>query len=113
MPDCLFCSIAKGDIPADIVLETPDAVAFRDISPQAPIHILVIPREHVESVAQVEAGRTDAMLGSLMRVATDVAAQEGLESYRIVTNVGADAGQSVFHLHLHLLGGRAMGWPPG
>ncbi|MAE69401.1 MAG: histidine triad nucleotide-binding protein [Gemmatimonadetes bacterium] len=113
MSDCLFCSIAKGDIPADIVMETPDAVAFRDIAPEAPTHILVIPREHVESVARAGADRNDAMLGSLMRAATDLAVQEGIESYRIVTNVGEDAGQSVFHLHLHLLGGRAMSWPPG
>jgi histidine triad (HIT) family protein len=110
--NCLFCRIVKGEIPADIVARTDDAIAFRDISPKAPTHILVIPREHVASLD--EAG--DAMdLGGLMRLAREVAKQEGIgdSGYRIVINTGDDGGQTVDHLHLHVLGGRRMAWPPG
>ncbi len=113
MSDCLFCSIVAGAIPADIVLETPDALVFRDIAPQAPTHLLVIPREHLESVAEAARGAREALLGRLLQVAAEAARQEELDAYRVVTNVGAAAGQSVFHLHLHVLGGRLMGWPPG
>ena len=110
--DCLFCRIARGEIPAKIVAETPECVAFRDIDPQAPVHVLVIPREHV---ASLDEARDAALVGRLALVAADVARREGIarSGYRTVINTSADAGQSVAHLHLHLLGGRRLGWPPG
>ena len=110
--DCLFCRIAKGEIPADIVMQNDDAVAFRDISPKAPTHILVIPKKHVSSL---DAADESVDLGALMRTAADVARQEGLAEpgYRIVVNTGVHGGQTVDHLHLHVLGGRHMTWPPG
>lgn len=110
--DCLFCRIAKGEIPADIVMQNDDAVAFRDISPKAPTHILVIPRKHVGSLNDAD---ESIDLGVLMRTAANVARQEGLAEpgYRIVVNTGAHGGQTVDHLHLHILGGRHMTWPPG
>jgi histidine triad (HIT) family protein len=109
---CLFCRIVKGEIPADIVARTDDAIAFRDISPKAPTHILVIPKEHVASLDEVG----DHMdLGFLVRLAREVAKQEGIggSGYRVVINTGEDGGQTVNHLHLHVLGGRRMTWPPG
>jgi len=109
---CLFCRIVAKEIPAKIVAETADCVAFRDVNPQAPVHILVVPRTHVPSLNEV----TDpAIVGKLTQVATDLARREGLaeRGYRLVMNANADAGQTVFHLHLHLLGGRKMNWPPG
>jgi len=109
---CLFCRIVRKEIPAKIVAETDDCVAFRDVNPQAPVHILVVPRTHVASLSDV----TDpTVLGNLSRVAADLAKREGIaeRGYRLVVNTNADAGQTVFHLHLHLLGGRHMGWPPG
>jgi histidine triad (HIT) family protein len=109
---CIFCRIVAGEIPAKLVYEDERCVAFRDLSPQAPTHVLVIPREHVASLAEL----TDASLGgALLQASAEVARREGLETggYRVVTNVGADGGQSVFHMHLHVLGGRAMRWPPG
>ena len=109
---CLFCRIAQKEIPAQIVAENADCVAFRDINPQAPVHILVIPRVHVASVADV---MDPTMIGKLTAVAKELARREGIaeSGYRLVMNTNADAGQTVFHLHLHLLGGRTMGWPPG
>jgi histidine triad (HIT) family protein len=111
--DCLFCRIAAGEIPATSVHEDDLVVAIRDLHPQAPTHVLVLPREHVASAADL----TDAsgpLLGRLFAVAADIARREGLDGgWRLVTNVGPDAGQSVAHLHLHLLGGRPMSWPPG
>lgn len=110
--DCLFCRIARQEIPAAIVREDEHTVAFRDIDPKAPTHVLVIPREHVSSLNEA----TDAeVLGRLLLAARDVAAAEGLAArgYRTVINCGAEAGQTVFHVHLHLLGGRALTWPPG
>lgn len=109
---CLFCRIVRKEIPAKIVAETEDCVAFRDINPQAPVHILVVPREHVSSVAAV---KDQAMVGKLTRLASELAQREGVAEtgYRLVFNTNADAGQTVFHLHLHLLGGRHLGWPPG
>jgi histidine triad (HIT) family protein len=110
--NCLFCRIVKGEIPADIVARTDNAIAFRDISPKAPTHILVIPKEHVTSLDEVG----DAMdPGSLLRLARQVAQQEGIggSGYRVVINTGDDGGQTVNHLHLHVLGGRRMTWPPG
>ena len=111
MADCLFCSIAAGEIPADVVIETDEVVAFNDINPAAPTHVLVIPKRHVASAAELETDDA-GLLGALF----DVAAQVGRTiegGWRLVTNVGPDAGQSVFHLHFHVLGGRPLGWPPG
>jgi len=110
--ECLFCKIVAGDIPADVVAQTEDAVAFRDVNPQAPTHALVVPRSHFADVAALADGEPDT-LASLVRVARDVATADGLDDYRLVFNTGADAGQTVFHTHLHVLGGRAMTWPPG
>jgi histidine triad (HIT) family protein len=108
----LFCRIVAKEIPAKIVAETADCVAFRDVNPQAPVHVLVVPRAHVPSLNEV----TDAtIVGKLAQLAKDVAQREGLaeRGYRLVLNTNADAGQTVFHLHMHLLGGRKMSWPPG
>jgi len=111
---CLFCRIVDGAVPADVVHETDRVLAFRDIGPQAPTHVLVIPREHISSL---DAAGDDhgALLGELMLAARDVARAEGVSGpgFRAVVNTGADGGQTVDHLHLHLLGGRAMRWPPG
>jgi histidine triad (HIT) family protein len=112
--NCLFCRVVAGEIPADIVHTDEHSIAFRDINPQAPTHILVVPREHLESLD--EASRQDeAPLGHLLRIAARVANAQGLteSGYRTVINTGAGAGQSVFHLHLHVLGGRPLNWPPG
>jgi histidine triad (HIT) family protein len=114
MPDCLFCRIVSGDIPAQIVYEDADTVAFRDIEAQAPVHVLVVPRRHVADLG--EAVEADPALASkVAQTAVRVAEQEGVATtgYRSVINTGPDASQSVPHLHLHVLGGRAMGWPPG
>ena len=110
---CVFCRIAAEEIPSAIVYEDADVVAFRDLNPQAPTHVLVVPRRHVGSLDDVV--EADAsLLGTLMLAAQKVAAAAGLATgYRVVTNCGADAGQSVSHLHLHVLGGRPMAWPPG
>ena len=110
----IFGKILAGEIPADFVYQDDDVVAFRDVNPQAPVHILVIPRKAIRSVAHTEP--EDALLlGKLLRVAAGVARDQGLDSdgYRLVTNVGHDGGQSVYHLHIHILGGRALSWPPG
>ncbi len=111
MTDCLFCKIVAGDIPAEIVLVTDTVLAFRDINPQAPVHVLVIPKEHVADVRAVapEHGR---VLVDMIDAADQIGA-EAPGGYRLVFNVGPDAGQTVFHLHMHVLGGRPMGWPPG
>jgi len=112
MPDCIFCRIARREIPSNIVYESDDCVAFRDVNPQAPVHILVVPREHVPSLSET----SDASLvGRLSIVAAELAKKEGIadSGYRTVINTNSDAGQTVFHIHLHLLGGRPMGWPPG
>ncbi|MFZ0323752.1 MAG: HIT domain-containing protein [Actinomycetes bacterium] len=109
---CLFCRIVSGEIPADIVSASSTTVAFRDIEPQAPVHVLVISREHHRDLGAVS--KTDpSLVSDLVATAQAVAAQEGLEDYRLVFNSGAQAGQSVFHVHGHVLGGRPMGWPPG
>lgn len=112
MSDCLFCRIVAGEIPSDRVLEDEEIMAFRDISPQAPTHVLVIPRRHVADVGALTEADAD-LLAALFRGVRNVVAAEGLRSYRIVSNTGAEAGQSVDHLHLHVLGGRPMTWPPG
>ncbi len=111
---CIFCKIANHEMPARLILDEDDVLAFHDISPQAPTHILVIPRKHVTSLAHC--GPDDeALLGKLMLAAGRVARDAGLVDggYRVVLNTGAGAGQSVFHLHIHVLGGRRMKWPPG
>jgi histidine triad (HIT) family protein len=115
MPDCLFCRIVAGEIPAKIVKRTDDAVAFRDIDPRAPTHVLLIPTRHVAAVRDARGPDGERMLGRLLAFAAEIATELGLDSggYRIVTNTGKDAGQSVDHLHLHVLGGRKMTWPPG
>ncbi len=112
MPDCLFCAIAAGDIPSDRVLETDTIVAFRDVNPQAPVHVLVIPRRHVEHLQVLDP--REPLLADLVEAVQRVAEQEGIATgYRTIANVGREAGMSVPHLHLHVLGGRHMGWPPG
>ena len=112
--DCLFCKILAGDIPADIIFESDDAIAFRDINPQAPTHALIIPRKHVATINDLGEG-DEALVGNLFLAAKSIAADEGIAAagYRVVMNCNAAAGQTVFHLHLHLLGGRALAWPPG
>jgi len=112
--DCLFCSIVAGEIPADVVLDRGDVLAFRDINPQAPTHILIIPKTHVRDISELDAS-SGPMLAELIVAANDLARSEGIveSGYRVVANVGPDAGQTVFHLHVHLLGGRPMAWPPG
>lgn len=113
MPNqCLFCRIVQREIPATLIAETEDCVAFRDINPQAPVHVLVIPREHVPSLNDAA---DPCLVGRLATLAAEIARKEGIadDGYRTVINTNADAGQTVFHMHLHLLGGRRMAWPPG
>lgn len=116
MPEdnCLFCRMINGEVAADVLYQDARAVAIRDINPQAPVHALVIPKEHVESLDEI-GQRDEALMGHLMRVASRVANEQGLAEtgYRTVVNTGAGAGQSVFHLHVHVLGGRDLTWPPG
>ena len=112
--DCIFCRIAAGEIPAQVVWEDEDTLAFRDIDPRAPTHILVIPRKHIPSVSQMDAADA-ALMGKLFLGAQAVAAADGVAEagFRMVMNNGAGAGQSVDHVHLHVLGGRPLAWPPG
>jgi histidine triad (HIT) family protein len=114
MNNCLFCAIIAGRSKGEIVYRDDSVVAFRDILPRAPVHILIVPRKHIASV--MELGPADSsVLGDIFRVAAQLAQEEGIAAtgFRVVVNCGRDAGQSVFHLHYHLLGGRVMGWPPG
>ena len=110
--DCLFCKIVAGEIPADVVAQNDTALAFRDVNPQAPTHALVVPRSHFADAAALAAGEP-ATVASLVALADDVAHHDGLDDYRLVFNTGPGAGQTVFHTHVHVLGGRAMTWPPG
>ena len=112
MTDCLFCRIVRGEIPATRVAESPECLAFRDIAPQAPVHVLVIPRAHHGSLNDVTEAAT---VGAMAQLAQEVARREGIleTGYRCVINTGGDGGQTVGHLHLHVLGGRQLGWPPG
>jgi histidine triad (HIT) family protein len=112
--DCLFCGIAAGSVHTDLLHSDDDVVAFRDIAPRAPTHILLIPKRHIDSAAELDEGDA-ALVGRLFLVARDLARSEGVaeSGFRIVTNTGTDAGQSVAHLHFHLLGGRSFAWPPG
>ncbi len=111
---CLFCKIASGEIPSTVVLDRGNVFAFRDVNPQAPTHILLIPKTHIRDVSEL-GGSSGPLLGELIEAANELARAEGIDGsgYRLVFNVGPDAGQTVFHLHLHLLGGRPMAWPPG
>jgi histidine triad (HIT) family protein len=110
--DCLFCRVVAGDLPATVVRESAGTVAFRDLSPQAPTHVLVVPRAHYATVGALAAADA-GLLAELVGAAAAVAEAEGLDAYRLVFNTGAGAGQSVSHVHGHVLGGRAMRWPPG
>ena len=111
--ECIFCKIVAGEIPSEKVHEDDDVIAFRDLNPQAPVHVLVVPRKHIASLNEADAGDR-AVLGQLLLTVQKLAGRLGVGSgYRVVNNCGASAGQSVFHIHLHVLGGRSMGWPPG
>jgi len=112
---CLFCKIVRGDVKADIVYRTPTLIAIKDINPQAPVHVLVIPTRHLTAARDARGEEGTQLLGRTLAFATEVATELGLDAggYRIVTNSGADGGQTVLHLHFHLLGGRRMTWPPG
>ena len=114
MTDCLFCKMVSGEITPDTIYEDDDVLAFRDINPQAPVHALVIPKQHVSTINDLD---TDSavLVGKMMMAAARIAQQEGFaeQGYRTVMNCNAHGGQTVFHIHLHLLGGRVMGWPPG
>ena len=111
--DCVFCKIDEGDIPATIVHQDDHVVAFQDLNPQAPVHVLIIPRQHIASMDDPTAD-DPKVFGRLLLAARMIAQTEGISgAYRVVNNCGERAGQSVFHIHLHLLGGRAMTWPPG
>jgi histidine triad (HIT) family protein len=114
MADCLFCRIVAGEVPADVVAESDRALAFRDINAQAPTHVLVVPRDHFDNAADLAHGDAE-LLAEVFRLAAGVAAQEGVADagYRLVANTGTAAGQTVGHLHVHVLGGRPLGWPPG
>ncbi|MES9843399.1 MAG: histidine triad nucleotide-binding protein [Candidatus Sedimenticola sp. PURPLELP] len=114
MEECLFCKMASGEIVPEVVFEDEEVLAFRDINPQAPVHVVIIPKRHIATLNDI--GRVDAgLIGKLYLAATDVARQEGIAGtgYRTVFNCNRDGGQEVFHLHLHLIGGRQMKWPPG
>ena len=114
MTDCLFCKIILGDIPADKVYESKQIIAFRDINPQAPVHILIIPKAHIPTLNDLRTEDTE-LVGQLIQVAKELAKSEGIsdEGYRIGFNCNKAAGQTVFHIHLHLMGGRSFAWPPG
>jgi histidine triad (HIT) family protein len=114
MESCIFCRVAEGATPARVLFANEEVVAFHDIAPRAPVHVLVIPRRHIASLATATEGETE-ILGRLLLAAAEVARRTGIAEtgYRVVTNTGSGAGQSVFHLHVHVLGGRLMGWPPG
>ena len=114
MSDCLFCRIIRREIPASIVHEDERVLAFDDVNPQAPTHVLVVPKRHIESLNELTAG-DDAIVGEVLRRAAAIAKAHGISEggYRTVFNTNRDAGQTVFHIHLHLLGGRSLAWPPG
>jgi histidine triad (HIT) family protein len=114
MTDCLFCKMVSGEIAPDKVFEDDDVLAFRDINPQAPTHVLVVPKRHVATLNELD-GESAGLVGKMVLAAAEVARREGFaeQGYRTIMNCNADGGQTVFHIHLHLLGGRVMGWPPG
>jgi len=114
--DCLFCRIVRKEVGSDIIDEKPTAIAFRDVSPQAPVHVLIVPREHIPTIADlISVPNSYEILSDIFSLVNDIAVSEGISQsgYRLVANVGEEAGQAVDHLHFHLLGGRFMGWPPG
>lgn len=111
MTDCLFCKIVAGELPSKKVLETDRLLAFEDINPRAPVHVLLIPKKHVVNL--LDGSADPSLLGEIVAASADVARARGETDYRLVSNTGADAGQVVFHLHFHVLAGRRMGWPPG
>jgi histidine triad (HIT) family protein len=115
MADCLFCKVVAGEVPAKVVKRTDEAMAFRDIDPKAPTHVLVIPTQHIPAVRDAKGAGSDLLLGRLLSFTAQVATELGLDAkgYRIVTNTGSEAGQTVDHLHFHILGGRRLTWPPG
>jgi len=114
MSDCLFCGIIEGKIKGELVYQDDSVVAFKDIGPKAPVHILIVPRKHIPTLLDLEPS-DGPLVGEIFRVAAKLAAEQGIaeKGFRVVVNSGADAGQTVFHLHYHLLGGRHLGWPPG
>ncbi|MEJ2183687.1 MAG: histidine triad nucleotide-binding protein [Nitrospirota bacterium] len=114
MPECLFCKIAAKQIPSSILYEDDKVVAFQDVSPQAPLHALIVPRKHIPGTLEL-AEADNALLGHMVQVANRLAREKGVaeRGFRLVMNTNAEAGQSVFHMHMHVLGGRPMGWPPG
>ena len=114
MAGCIFCGIARGEIPAKVVVQNDDVIAFHDLDPKAPTHVLVIPRRHIASIDAMAAG-DEELIGRVFAAAREVARAQGIDAggYRLVTNIGRNAGQSVDHLHVHVLGGRKMTWPPG
>ena len=113
MSDCLFCKIIAGEIPVDKLFEDDEVLAFRDIAPQAPTHFLVIPKKHITGPSDIKE-EDDSLVGKIMRVGARLAAENGIgDNFRVIFNNGADAGQTVFHIHMHILGGRPMSWPPG
>lgn len=114
MDECIFCRIASKDVETDIVEERPNAIAFRDVNPQAPVHILIVPKEHIPSLKELTPDKCD-VLEDVFSLINDIAISEGISQsgYRVVVNSGEEAGQEVDHVHFHMLGGRFMGWPPG
>lgn len=114
MNDCLFCRISAKKIPANIIYEDSEAVAFNDINPQAPVHVLIVPKKHISTSLDIT-DEDNVLIGHLFRLAAKIAKEKGIaeRGFRLVMNTNADAGQTVFHIHLHLLGGRQMHWPPG
>lgn len=110
MGDCIFCKIGSGEIPSEFLYEDEKVVAFRDIDPQAPFHILIIPREHFTSIKDV---KDESLTGHMFAIGNRIAEENNIDNFRYVINTGEEAGQTVFHLHLHLIGGRRMTWPPG
>ena len=110
--DCIFCRIVRKEIPAVVLFENDDAITFQDLAPKAPTHLLIVPKKHIDRLAAAEDGDTP-LIGRLMKTIVQVASERALGDYRVVVNNGAGAGQSVFHLHFHLLAGRAFTWPPG
>lgn len=110
--NCLFCKIIAGELPCDKLYEDDEVFAFKDIAPQAPMHYLIVPKEHLRGPEAVTEA-SERIIGKLMRIANDIAQKEGMANYRLVLNNGAGAGQTVFHLHMHIIGGRPLAWPPG